>query len=102
ADAAPQGSKRKRDLDAEEAEAPSTKEKEAGFGNGTAAPVRLPFSSFRVKKVLRESARDKIIFLHGKVLGTQSMLLDRLVHPCLWERQRDCRRYDPCCTGLQP
>lgn len=67
ADAAPQGSKRKRDLDAEEAEAPSTKEKEAGFGNGTAAPVRLPFSSFRVKKVLRESARDKIIFLHGKV-----------------------------------
>ena len=38
-----------------------------GVGNGTSAPVRLPFSGFRVQKVLRESARDKIIFLHGKV-----------------------------------
>ncbi|XP_036718018.1 m7GpppX diphosphatase isoform X2 [Balaenoptera musculus] len=67
ADTAPQPSKRKRELDAEEAEAPSTEGKEAGIGNGTSAPVRLPFSGFRVKKVLRESARDKIIFLHGKV-----------------------------------
>ncbi|XP_061058398.1 m7GpppX diphosphatase [Eubalaena glacialis] len=64
---APQPNKRKRELDAEEAEAPSTEGKEAGVGNGTSAPVRLPFSGFRVKKVLRESARDKIIFLHGKV-----------------------------------
>ncbi|XP_059785216.1 m7GpppX diphosphatase isoform X2 [Balaenoptera ricei] len=67
ADTAPQPNKRKRELDAEEAEAPSTEGKEAGVGNGTSAPVRLPFSGFRVKKVLRESARDKIIFLHGKV-----------------------------------
>ncbi|KAB0376317.1 hypothetical protein FD755_010761 [Muntiacus reevesi] len=62
-----QQSKRKRELDADEAEASSTEGKEAGVGNGTSAPVRLPFSGFRVKKVLRESARDKIIFLHGKV-----------------------------------
>uniref|UniRef100_A0A8D1DAQ0 m7GpppX diphosphatase n=1 Tax=Sus scrofa TaxID=9823 RepID=A0A8D1DAQ0_PIG len=67
ADTAPQPSKRKRERDPEEAEAPSTEEKEARVGNGTSAPVRLPFSGFRVKKVLRESARDKIIFLHGKV-----------------------------------
>ncbi|XP_033262849.1 CMP-N-acetylneuraminate-beta-galactosamide-alpha-2,3-sialyltransferase 4 isoform X3 [Orcinus orca] len=67
ADTAPQPNKRKREVDAEEAEALSTEGKEAGVGNGTSAPVRLPFSGFRVKKVLRESARDKIIFLHGKV-----------------------------------
>uniref|UniRef100_A0ABI7Z2D5 m7GpppX diphosphatase n=2 Tax=Felinae TaxID=338152 RepID=A0ABI7Z2D5_FELCA len=67
ADLATQPSKRKRELDAEEAEAASTEAKEAGVENGTSAPVRLPFSGFRVKKVLRESARDKIIFLHGKV-----------------------------------
>ncbi|XP_069894401.1 m7GpppX diphosphatase [Dipodomys merriami] len=66
ADAAPQ-SKRKRETDTEEAEAPSADQKEAGVGNGTSTPVRLPFSGFRVQKVLRESARDKIIFLHGKV-----------------------------------
>ncbi|XP_073760058.1 m7GpppX diphosphatase isoform X2 [Callorhinus ursinus] len=70
ADLAPQPSKRKRELDAEEAEAASTEKKEGGVGNGTSAPVRLPFSGFRVKKVLRESARDKIIFLHGKVNET--------------------------------
>ncbi|CAH6859983.1 Dcps [Phodopus roborovskii] len=58
--------KRKRESEAEEAETPSTDEKEAGVGNGASAPVRLPFSGFRVQKVLRESARDKIIFLHGK------------------------------------
>ncbi|XP_073664098.1 CMP-N-acetylneuraminate-beta-galactosamide-alpha-2,3-sialyltransferase 4 isoform X5 [Tursiops truncatus] len=67
ADTAPQPNKRKREVDAEEAEALGTEGKEAGVGNGTSAPVRLPFSGFRVKKVLRESARDKIIFLHGKV-----------------------------------
>jgi hypothetical protein len=67
ADVAPQP-KRKRELDAEEAEAPRPEEKEDGTGNGTSAPVRLPFSGFRVQKVLKESARDKIIFLHGKVL----------------------------------
>uniref|UniRef100_F7HST6 m7GpppX diphosphatase n=1 Tax=Macaca mulatta TaxID=9544 RepID=F7HST6_MACMU len=67
ADAAPQLGKRKRELDVEEADAASTEEKEAGVGNGTCAAVRLPFSGFRVQKVLRESARDKIIFLHGKV-----------------------------------
>ncbi|XP_069877923.1 m7GpppX diphosphatase-like [Dipodomys merriami] len=66
ADAAPQ-SKRKRETDTGEAEAPSADQKEAGVGNGTSTPVRLPFSGFRVQKVLRESARDKIIFLHGKV-----------------------------------
>ncbi|KAM4827887.1 m7GpppX diphosphatase [Thomomys bottae] len=66
ADAAPQA-KRKRETDTEEAEAPSADQKEADVGNGTSAPVRLPFSGFRVQKVLRESARDKIIFLHGKV-----------------------------------
>ncbi|XP_057551932.1 m7GpppX diphosphatase isoform X2 [Hippopotamus amphibius kiboko] len=67
ADPAPQPNKRKRELDAEEAEAPSIEGKEAGVGNGTSALVRLPFSGFKVQKVLRESARDKIIFLHGKV-----------------------------------
>ncbi|XP_060227497.1 m7GpppX diphosphatase isoform X2 [Meriones unguiculatus] len=66
ADTAPQ-LKRKREAEAEEAETPSTEEKEAGVGNGTSEPVRLPFSGFKVQKVLRESARDKIIFLHGKV-----------------------------------
>ncbi|XP_007945423.1 m7GpppX diphosphatase [Orycteropus afer afer] len=67
ADTSAQPTKRKRELDVEEGEAPSTEEKEASVGNGTSAPVRLPFSGFRVQKVLRESARDKIIFLHGKV-----------------------------------
>ncbi|KAK2099733.1 hypothetical protein P7K49_021081 [Saguinus oedipus] len=67
ADAVPQPSKRKRELDLEEAPAASTEEKKADVGNGTCAPVRLPFSGFRLQKVLRESARDKIIFLHGKV-----------------------------------
>lgn len=66
AETAPQ-LKRKREQEAEEAETPSAEEKEASVGNGTSAPVRLPFSGFRVQKVLRESARDKIIFLHGKV-----------------------------------
>ncbi|KAL0605859.1 m7GpppX diphosphatase [Plecturocebus cupreus] len=66
-DAVPQPSKRKCKLDAEEEHAASTEEKEAGVGNGTCAPVHLPFSGFRAQKVLRESARDKIIFLQGKV-----------------------------------
>uniref|UniRef100_A0A2K5ERU6 m7GpppX diphosphatase n=1 Tax=Aotus nancymaae TaxID=37293 RepID=A0A2K5ERU6_AOTNA len=61
ADAAPQPSKRKCKLDVD------TEEKEAGVGNSTCAPVCLPFSGFRAQKVLRESARDKIIFLQGKV-----------------------------------
>ncbi|XP_004750284.2 m7GpppX diphosphatase [Mustela putorius furo] len=69
ANLAPQPSKRKREPDAEEAEAADIEEG-TGVGNGTSAPVRLPFSGFRVKKVLRESARDKIIFLHGKVNET--------------------------------
>ncbi|XP_007539483.1 m7GpppX diphosphatase [Erinaceus europaeus] len=67
ADVVPQPSKRKRELDAEEAETLRKEEQEASVGNGTSIPVRLPFSGFRVKKVLRESARDKTIFLHGKV-----------------------------------
>ncbi|XP_012627794.1 m7GpppX diphosphatase isoform X1 [Microcebus murinus] len=69
ADAALQPSKRKREQqeDAEAAQALDTEESVAGVGNGTSAPVRLPFSGFRVQKVLRESARDKVIFLHGKV-----------------------------------
>ncbi|KAM5246240.1 m7GpppX diphosphatase [Ctenodactylus gundi] len=67
ADAAPPQPKRRRERDAEDVEAPSAEEKETGVGNGTTASVRLPFSGFRVQKVLRESARDKIIFLHGKV-----------------------------------
>ncbi|XP_032954132.1 m7GpppX diphosphatase isoform X2 [Rhinolophus ferrumequinum] len=70
ADAAPPPGKRKRELDAAGVEAASTEDKEskeAGTGNGTSASVRFPFSGFRVKKVLRESARDKILFLHGKV-----------------------------------
>ncbi|XP_069904394.1 m7GpppX diphosphatase isoform X1 [Oryctolagus cuniculus] len=67
ADAVPQPVKRKREWDAEEAEAPSPEKKDGGVGNGTPAPVSLPFSGFRLQKVLRESARDKIIFLHGKV-----------------------------------
>nr|XP_019566036.1 PREDICTED: m7GpppX diphosphatase isoform X3 [Rhinolophus sinicus] len=70
ADAAPPPGKRKREQDAAEVEAAGTEDKEtkeAGIGNGTSASVRFPFSGFRVKKVLRESARDKILFLHGKV-----------------------------------
>ena len=70
ADAAPPPSKRKRELDAAGAEASGTEDetaKVAEVGNGTSAPVRFPFSGFRLKKVLRESARDKILFLHGKV-----------------------------------
>ncbi|KAM9221377.1 m7GpppX diphosphatase isoform 1-T2 [Dugong dugon] len=67
ADTPAQPSKRKREPDAEGAEGPGPGEKEAAVGNGTSAPVRLPFSGFTVQKVLRESARDKIIFLHGKV-----------------------------------
>ncbi|CAK7317642.1 m7GpppX diphosphatase [Vulpes lagopus] len=67
ADLAPQPGKRKREQDAEEAAAASTDQEQAGVGNGTSAPVQLPFSGFRVEKVLRESARDKILFLHGKV-----------------------------------
>ncbi|XP_005378567.1 PREDICTED: m7GpppX diphosphatase [Chinchilla lanigera] len=67
AEAVPPQPKRKREQAAEDVEAPSTEEKEAGVGNGTSTPVCLPFSGFRVQKVLRESARDKIIFLHGKV-----------------------------------
>ncbi|XP_012584800.1 PREDICTED: m7GpppX diphosphatase isoform X2 [Condylura cristata] len=70
ADTVSQPSKRKRELDDEKTEAPSREDKESGVGNGTSGPVRLPFSGFRVKKVLRESARDKIIFLHGKVNET--------------------------------
>ncbi|XP_036894155.1 m7GpppX diphosphatase isoform X2 [Sturnira hondurensis] len=70
ADAAPPPSKRKRELDAAGAESSGTEDetaKVAGVGNGTSASVQFPFSGFRVKKVLRESARDKILFLHGKV-----------------------------------
>lgn len=70
AEGTPPPSKRKRELDAAGAEADGTENKEAkkaGVGNGTAAPVRFPFSGFKVQKVLRESARDKILFLHGKV-----------------------------------
>ncbi|XP_024413041.2 m7GpppX diphosphatase [Desmodus rotundus] len=70
ADAAPPPSKRKRELDAAGAEASGIEDetaKVAEVGNGTSAPVRFPFSGFRLKKVLRESARDKILFLHGKV-----------------------------------
>ncbi|XP_036209254.1 m7GpppX diphosphatase isoform X11 [Myotis myotis] len=70
ADAAPPPSKRKREVAAAGEDAPGTEDKEArtaGVGNGTAAPAHLPFSGFRVQKVLRESARDKILFLHGKV-----------------------------------
>ncbi|XP_075420214.1 m7GpppX diphosphatase [Tenrec ecaudatus] len=67
ADTAAQPTKRKRERDAEEGTGPGSEEKEAGVGNGTAALDRLPFSGFRVQKVLRESARDKLIFLHGKV-----------------------------------
>ncbi|KAM9659358.1 CMP-N-acetylneuraminate-beta-galactosamide-alpha-2,3-sialyltransferase 4 isoform 2-T2 [Trichechus inunguis] len=67
ADTPAQPTKRKREPDAEGAEGPGPGEKEAAVGNGTSAPVSLPFSGFTVQKVLRESARDKIIFLHGKV-----------------------------------
>uniref|UniRef100_A0A2K6UVU2 m7GpppX diphosphatase n=1 Tax=Saimiri boliviensis boliviensis TaxID=39432 RepID=A0A2K6UVU2_SAIBB len=67
ADAVPQPSKRKCRLDVEKAHSASTEEKEAGVGNGTCAPVHLPFTGFRAQKVLRESAQDNIIFLQGKV-----------------------------------
>ncbi|XP_019514462.1 PREDICTED: m7GpppX diphosphatase isoform X3 [Hipposideros armiger] len=70
ADAAPPPGKRKREPDAADAEAAGKEDKdakEAGIGNGTSASVRFPFSGFKVQKVLRESARDKILFLHGKV-----------------------------------
>uniref|UniRef100_A0A452QFD0 Uncharacterized protein n=1 Tax=Ursus americanus TaxID=9643 RepID=A0A452QFD0_URSAM len=97
ADLAPQPSKRKRELDAEEAEATGIEEKEEGVGNGTSAPVRLPFSGFRVKKVLRESARDKIIFLHGKVpLGSLGKSTDVgliCLTPPFLKGTNTCREY---------
>ncbi|KAM8812554.1 m7GpppX diphosphatase [Rhynchonycteris naso] len=70
ADAAPPPSKRKREVAAAGAEASGTEGEEpkaAGVGNGTCAAAHFPFAGFRVEKVLRESARDKILFLHGKV-----------------------------------
>ncbi|XP_006901632.1 PREDICTED: m7GpppX diphosphatase [Elephantulus edwardii] len=59
--------KRKRNENADKIETPSTEEQEAGVSTGNSAAARLPFSGFRVQKVLKESARDKILFLHGKV-----------------------------------
>lgn len=76
ADAAPPPSKRKREVAAAGEDAPGPEDKEAriaGVGNGTAAPAHLPFSGFRVQKVLRESARDKILFLHGKVAAAAAL-----------------------------
>lgn len=87
ADAAPPPGKRKRELDAADAEAAGKEDKdakEAGIGNGTSASVRFPFSGFKVQKVLRESARDKILFLHGKVPQRQ-----------LWAGTRVCDQSPP-------
>ncbi|XP_028931606.1 m7GpppX diphosphatase [Ornithorhynchus anatinus] len=65
------GGKRKREAVAEEGgEAEGVPEPagaEAAVGNGTAEPARFPFTGFRLQKVLRESAREKTLFLHGKV-----------------------------------
>ncbi|XP_020856358.1 m7GpppX diphosphatase isoform X1 [Phascolarctos cinereus] len=78
ADPSVQPGKRKREEEEEEEE----EEKEESLlasgpggdkepvGNGTAASTRFPFSGFRLQKVLKESSRDKIIFLHGKVNET--------------------------------
>lgn len=110
ANLAPQPSKRKREPDAEEAEAADIEEG-TGVGNGTSAPVRLPFSGFRVKKVLRESARDKIIFLHGKVpLGARggdagrgepitALEADLFIYLCLKTRARPENTNRTTCGG---
>ncbi|XP_072467640.1 CMP-N-acetylneuraminate-beta-galactosamide-alpha-2,3-sialyltransferase 4 isoform X2 [Notamacropus eugenii] len=67
-----QPGKRKREEEKEEelVLAPGPGGDKEPVGNGTAAPTRFPFSGFRLQKVLKESSRDKIIFLHGKVNET--------------------------------
>ncbi|XP_043853709.1 m7GpppX diphosphatase [Dromiciops gliroides] len=73
ADPSVQPGKRKREEEEKKEEsvlAPGPEGDKAPVGNGTAASARFPFSGFRLQKVLKESSRDKIIFLHGKVNET--------------------------------
>nr|XP_033775007.1 m7GpppX diphosphatase [Geotrypetes seraphini] len=49
------------------------------LGVRTELTPAFSFSAFRVEKVLRESAREKIIFLHGKVSGDSGDEKDAVV-----------------------
>ncbi|XP_075046567.1 m7GpppX diphosphatase [Mixophyes fleayi] len=57
---APTGDKRKREDDTENGDSGDAK---------SSAGTQHPLSGFRLQTVLRESARDKTIFLHGQVTG---------------------------------
>ncbi|XP_001372367.1 m7GpppX diphosphatase isoform X1 [Monodelphis domestica] len=70
ADPLVQSGKRKREEESESTQTPGPRGDKAAVGNGTAASTSFPFSGFRLQKVLKESSRDKIIFLHGKVNET--------------------------------
>lgn len=48
-----------------------------GDGGGAAAP--FPLAELRLRRVLRESARDKAVFLHGEVTGPSGEGTDALV-----------------------
>ncbi|XP_005142812.2 m7GpppX diphosphatase [Melopsittacus undulatus] len=64
------------------AEAPPVKRKredEDGDGNGGAAAAPFPLAELRLRRVLRESARDKAVFLHGEVTGPSGEGTDALV-----------------------
>ncbi|XP_062464789.1 m7GpppX diphosphatase [Pezoporus occidentalis] len=64
------------------AEAPPVKRKreeaEDGDGDGGAADP-FPLAELRLRRVLRESARDKAVFLHGEVTGPSGEGTDALV-----------------------
>ncbi|XP_061331996.1 m7GpppX diphosphatase [Pezoporus flaviventris] len=62
------------------AEAPPVKRKreEAEDGDGGAA-APFPLAELRLRRVLRESARDKAVFLHGEVTGPSGEGTDALV-----------------------
>ncbi|KAM8989365.1 m7GpppX diphosphatase [Ara ararauna] len=63
------------------AEAPPVKrkreEEDADGAGGAAAP--FPLAELRLRRVLRESARDKAVFLHGEVTGPSGEGTDALV-----------------------
>uniref|UniRef100_A0A8D0FYY9 m7GpppX diphosphatase n=1 Tax=Sphenodon punctatus TaxID=8508 RepID=A0A8D0FYY9_SPHPU len=71
------------------AESPSAKKKREGIeethgtpgaqGNGGSDGDSFPLAELRVRKVLRESARDKTIFLHGQVNGVSGDGTDAVV-----------------------
>ncbi|XP_053943017.1 m7GpppX diphosphatase [Cuculus canorus] len=57
-------------------------EKEAASHDGavaTAAAPPFPLAELRVRRVLRESARDKAVFLHGEVTGPSGEVMNAVV-----------------------